>query len=141
MPEDTTMPAEREDIEAIQEVLTRIGRAWKLKDFAGLDNCFDDDAVITGPDYVVYGKGRPACANSYREFALNAHVLAYSEAEYQLRVWGDVAVCTFAWEMTYERDLGPKSEKGTDQLVLARRSGTWRVVFRHIFFAPSSQTP
>jgi hypothetical protein len=74
---------------------------------------------------------------SYREFACNASVLDYSESEHQLRAWPDTAVYTFAWQMTYERENGPKRESGTDQLVLGRIGACWRVLFRYIYFSPA----
>jgi uncharacterized protein (TIGR02246 family) len=137
MPEEATVPAERDDVAAIQAVLDRIRRAWQLKEFDDLDECFDEDAVITGPGHALYATGRSACAESYREFARNAAVLEYSESGHQLRRWDRVAVHTFSWKMTYQRDRGAKVEEGTDQLVLECRADEWRVVYRHIFFSPS----
>jgi hypothetical protein len=54
---------------AIRSVLTRIDAAWREKKFDGLEECFDDDAVIVGPNYAEYAVGGKACAESYREFA------------------------------------------------------------------------
>ena len=122
---------------AIRAVLLRIDAAWRAKRFEGLDDCFAEEATIEGPGYVRYAVGRKACADSYREFATNAAVLDYSEAGHELRSWPDVAVYTCRWTMTYQRVHGPKHESGTDQLVLGRFGADWRVVFRHIHFAPS----
>ena len=121
----------------IGSVLSRIDAAWRKKEFEGLEECFDAEAVIVGPNYAEYAVGRKACAESYREFASNAAVLEYSESEHKLREWHDTAVYTFAWQMTYAREHGPKRESGTDQLVLRRDGTDWRVLFRYIYFAPS----
>ena len=122
----------------VRTVLGRIEAAWKAKRFEGLDECFDEQAVIVGPNYAVFASGRTACAESYREFATNAAVLSYSENDHVLRVWERTAVYTFSWRMTYKRDNGPKAEFGTDQLVLALNQSTWRVLFRYIYFAPAA---
>jgi hypothetical protein len=37
----------------VRAVLGRIEAAWKEKRFDGLDECFDEEAVIVGPNYVV----------------------------------------------------------------------------------------
>jgi ketosteroid isomerase-like protein len=124
---------------AIHSVLSRIEAAWRHKRFDGLNDCFDENAVIVGPTYTTqYATGRAACADSYREFALNAAVLAYSESNQELHSWQDSAVYTFSWEITFQRDKGPRRESGTDQLVLSRFGNDWKVVFRYIYFAPSS---
>ena len=112
----------------VQAVLSTIDAAWRRKEFTGLDDCFDDNAVIAGPDYAVYASGRAACAESYREFATNASVLEYSEVDHNLRVWENIAVYTFSWQMKYRREAESKLEQGTDQLVLEHRDGVWRVV-------------
>ena len=124
--------------EDVKEVIARIQAAWRAKQFAGLEECFHEHAVIVGPGYVEYGRGRAACAESYREFATNAEVLAYSEAAHALRVWENAAVHTFAWEMTYRREHGVKIESGTDQFVFERTASGWQVVWRYVFFQPSS---
>jgi hypothetical protein len=103
---------------AVRSVLTRIDAAWREKKFDGLEECFDDGAVIVGPNYAEYAVGGKACAESYR-------------------AWPDTAVYTFAWQMTYERENGPHREAGTDQLVLGRFGAHWRVLFRHIYFSPA----
>jgi hypothetical protein len=124
--------------DAVRVVLGKIDAAWRLKQFEGLDDCFHERAVIVGPGYAVYGSGREKCAESYREFAMNAQVLSYSESSHALRIWDSTAVYTFAWEMTYERDSGPKTESGTDQFVLELTPAGWQVVWRYIQFQPST---
>jgi hypothetical protein len=122
---------------AIRRVLSKIDSAWRKKEFAGLDECFHERAAIVGPGYSEYANGREKCAESYREFATNADVLAYTEHSHNLRIWEKVAVFTFQWKMTYERKQGPKEERGTDQLVLHEGAEGWQVVWRYIFFEPA----
>lgn len=124
---------------AVRRVLNRIDAAWRQRRFDDLELCFDACAVIVGPNYQQYAVGQKECANSYREFATNAAVIEYEESDHQLRIWPDTAVYTFTWQMTYTRDKGPKREAGTDQIVLGRIGDEWRVLFRYIYFAPTSQ--
>lgn len=132
----TPMPSET----AVRDVIRRIDDAWRSKRFEGLAACFHHDAVIVGPGYVEFARGREKCAESYREFALNTDVISYAERAHVLRVWGNVAVYTFAWEMTYRRGDQSGLESGTDQLVLAIHEGAWCVVFRYIHFAPGQSS-
>jgi hypothetical protein len=122
---------------AVREIIARIDAAWRSKEFSGLDECFHQEAAIFGPGYAEYARGRAKCAESYREFATNAAILSYSESAHALHIWQSVAVYTFAWEMTYQRELGPKREAGTDQLVFQLGPSRWQLVFRYIYFAPS----
>jgi len=118
----------------IRGVIAKIDAAWRAKEFSGLESCFHRDAQIVGPEYVRYAVGRDKCADSYREFATNADVLAYDERAHDLYVWDSIAIYTFHWRMTYQRSSGPKEEQGTDQLVLQKNQEGWQVVWRHIFF-------
>jgi uncharacterized protein (TIGR02246 family) len=122
----------------IRDVIATIDAAWRAKQLAGLEACFHEDAVIVGPGYAEYARGRARCAESYREFATNAAVLAYSESAHVLRVWGTTAVYTFSWDMTYQRERGPRQEAGTDQLVFELAEGRWQVVWRYIHFRPAA---
>jgi len=122
----------------VHEVIARIGAAWRLKRFAGFEECFHENAVIVGPGYAEFARGRESCVASYREFAENAAVLSCSESSHQLRTWESVAVYTFAWEMQYQRQEGPKREAGTDQLVFGLSQGRWQLVWRYIHFGPSA---
>lgn len=123
----------------VRDVIARIDAAWRLKQFDGLDQCFHEAAVIVGPGYVEFASGREECAESYREFARNAAVLSYSESSHILRTWETIAVYTFAWNMQYQREQGPKRETGTDQLVFEFAQGRWQLVLRYIHFEPSEQ--
>jgi len=118
----------------VRVILERIDNAWRHKQFSGLENCFHEDAVILGPGYVEFGRGRQKCAESYKEFATNAQVLDYKETDHSLRIWQNTAVYTFKWEMTYQRESGPKHEAGTDQMVLELTSDGWQVVWRYLYF-------
>ena len=122
---------------AIRNVIARIESSWKDKEYVDLEACFHEQAVIVGPGHVEYARGREKCAESYREFAVNADVLAYSESRHELRIWECTAVYTFAWAMSYQRDQGPKLESGTDQLVFEASPDGWQVVWRYIYFQPS----
>jgi hypothetical protein len=122
---------------AIRGVIEKINATWRTKVFDGLEQCFHQEAVIVGPGYAEFARGRAQCAESYREFATNASVLSYAESAHALRIWESVAVHTFASEMEYQRQDGPTREVGTDQLVFEFVQGRWQLVWRYIFFTPT----
>lgn len=84
--------------ESIRALIARIDAAWRQKRLDGLDNCFHADALIVGPGSKVMARGRSACVESYREFAHDAGVLEYSEADHVVNVWGTTAVYTCSFE-------------------------------------------
>jgi ketosteroid isomerase-like protein len=125
---------------AVRKIIATIDAAWKAKQFDGLEACFHEKAVIVGPGFVEFAAGRDKCAESYREFANNAAVLEYSESQHMLRVWESAAVYAFAWRMTYQRESGPKTEEGTDQLFFAFGPSGWQVIWRYIHFQTADAT-
>ncbi len=122
----------------VRKVIERIDAAWRQKKFAGLDECFHEDAVIVGPGYAECGRGRDKCVESYREFATNAAVLSYSESAHSLRTWEATAVYTYDWKMTYQREAGPSHERGSDQLVFQSGACGWQLIWRYIYFEPAN---
>jgi Domain of unknown function (DUF4440) len=123
---------------AIRSVLSRLDAAWREKRLDGLEECFDESAIIVGPTYTTqYATGRAACADSYREFARNTAIVRYVEFNHELHCWPNTAVYTFSWEITFQLGHGPQRETGTDQLILSLFGDAWKVVFRYIYFAPS----
>jgi ketosteroid isomerase-like protein len=118
--------------ESVRALIARINAAWRQNRFDGLDKCFHPDALIVGPDYRVMARGCSACIDSYREFANDANVVEYSEADHAVTVWGTTAVCTYSWVMTYRRADSHSRDTGTDQFVCSFASGRWVVVWRAI---------
>jgi hypothetical protein len=129
MPQSTDQAAA-----SVRALIGRINAAWREKEFAGLEECFHPDALIMGPGYRVMARGRTACVDSYREFANDAGVLEYSEADHAVYVWDTVAVSTCSWTITYERGGNRSTEVGTDQFVCAFVADQWLVVSRAIMF-------
>ena len=122
---------------ALRAVIDRIDAAWRLKRFDDFEACFHPDAVIVGPGHVEFARGRGRCAASYVEFATDAKVHDYAESAHVLRMWQDVAIHTFDWQMRYRRDAGERRERGSDQQVFERTGDGWQLVFRRIDFAPA----
>jgi uncharacterized protein (TIGR02246 family) len=132
------MPTQNQAQQEVRGVVARINRAWRAKDFDALPDCFAENAVMVGPDYVELGRGRAFFVESYREFSASATVIDYSESEALTEVFGDVAICAYRWTMTYGRDNQTQTESGTDQFVLSRIDMQWRVVWRYLFFRPQA---
>ncbi len=128
------MPAASSDHEQVRLLLQRINDAWlrgpveqipqKLGDY------FHDQMVIRGPDFQELGRGKAACAKSYRDFLNQAKVHRCQLAEPQIDVAGDTAVAAYAWEMTYELNGQTYTESGHDLFAFTRDRGRWLAVWR-----------
>jgi uncharacterized protein (TIGR02246 family) len=125
------------DNHPVQSIIDKINAAWQHKAFDGLEDCFHKDAVIVGPGYAEFARGREKCAESYWEFATNAQVLSYSESAHVVQLRDTTAIYTFKWEMLYQRKDYQKRESGTDQLVFGLAAGRWQIVWRYVYFEES----
>jgi ketosteroid isomerase-like protein len=127
-----------DDREAVAAILRAITAAWRDGRADDLVPLFHERMVIAGSECEIHASGRAACVESYREFAANAAVTAYDESAPAIHVWGDTAVASYAWTMTWRRDGAPSAEAGTDQFVLGREQERWQVLHRLLLFAPAS---
>ena len=114
----------------ISAVVTAMDRCW-------LDRRYDDLAQYIAADVVMVapgGQGRmlglAAAIDSYREFMGRAEVSRYETSDIRVTERGDAAVVEYAWDMAWS-DGGERHEAtGREVLMLARREGEWRVVWR-----------
>jgi hypothetical protein len=120
----------------VMEVIAKMEIAWREKNFDGLEDCFEKQVVITGPNFEVFAHGRVGCGESYSQFSNNTGVHRYSDGYHLLRIWNNIAVYTFSWEMEYLQKGKKFHEHGLDQLVLVRSEDKWEVVFGDIIFKP-----
>jgi Domain of unknown function (DUF4440) len=119
---------------AIRDLLSRINDAWIKKRgeamTAALNECFAEDVVMRGPDFVFIGKGRDLAVQSYHDFVSHAEVKKFSLDEPEIDVTGETATAQYKWEMTYVLKGQEYTEHGRDVFVFARRDKKWLAVWR-----------
>ncbi|PYV06211.1 MAG: hypothetical protein DMG26_03720 [Acidobacteria bacterium] len=124
----------RNDSEEIRLLLNKINDAWlkgRPEDLPGvLSRCFHDDIVIKGPGFQAMGRGKEACVKSYAGFTRQARVRSCMLSEPEIDHFGDTAIATYSWEMTYELGGHEYHESGHDLFVLAGVEGRWQAVWR-----------
>jgi len=119
----------------VREILNKINDAWlhgKASEVAGLVRPYFDDAmVMRGPGFQEVGRGGDLCANSYAQFLAAAVVNECTLAEPAIDMFGDSALATYAWDMTYTLNGKRYKETGYDVFAFARRPGAeWKAVWR-----------
>ncbi len=121
----------RFDDSAKQEVwqtLRALNDAWTKGKPDDLKNYFHKDMVaITATDRERL-EGREACFNSWNNFAKAAKIHHWKEVEPRIQIYGNTAVVTYYFDMSFNMggqtiDLG-----GRDMFVFVKEGGKWLAV-------------
>jgi len=117
-------------MDAVRERVQSLNAAWREGRFDELRSYFHPDAVIVAPGLEARISGRDAVVESYRNFVATASIEAFELAEPVVDAWGDTAVVTAKFTITYSMDGKRFHEQGHDLLVFQRNGGEWLIVWR-----------
>jgi uncharacterized protein (TIGR02246 family) len=117
-------------VDEIRELITRLNETWMKGQPGGLASFFREDIVIVPPGFAQRTEGRDACVASYEEFCSQAAILDLKLAEPMIDVFGDTAVATYAFEITYEMGGERFKDSGRDLFVFIRQNDLWQAVWR-----------
>jgi uncharacterized protein (TIGR02246 family) len=122
-------------------MLQHISAAWQDRRYQELATLFDDNIVMVLPGLSARIEGRAAVVESYMEFMEHAAVAEYFEDEPTIDVWGDTAIASYRWEMTWVSGGTAASAAGYDVFTFARRAEdqAWRAVWRTMALDPPSE--
>lgn len=133
------------DAATVASVLARLNAAWQSGDYAMLAECFDADVVMMLPNGTGRVEGREPIVASYRDFMESATITEYHEDPPAIDVWGDTAVASYRWAMSWVTRGAPDSGAGCDVLVFRRMAGPgaleeeWRAVWRTMMLEPAPE--
>ncbi len=128
-PHRTTEDARAE----LRAMLRKLSAAWQNRRYEELANLFDENIVMVLPAFSGRIEGREAVVDSYREFMETSAVSDYQEDLPTIDVWGDTAIASYHWEMTWIGGGKVESAAGYDAFVFSRSAdddGSWRAVWR-----------
>jgi hypothetical protein len=116
---------------AKQEALAFIkalNEAWTKGDGSALDGFFHPGMVaITASDRdILYG--REACLKSWQNFARTAQIHRWEELAPDVRLYGDTAIVTYYFDMSFDMNGKTIGMGGRDMFVLVKEDGRWRAV-------------
>lgn len=124
------------DSDDIRLLLQRINETWLWyypEQFAAiLGECFHEAMVIKGPGFQTMSAGREACIKSYVDFVGQAAVSACTLSTPEVDVWGDTAVATYAWKVTYQMNGEQYRDSGHDLFAFVRSGDRWLAVWRAV---------
>lgn len=123
------------DEDEVRRVIDRLNTAWSRHPPdqipEAMEGLWHQDAVILAGAQEI-ARGREACINSYRDFVEQATLEDTDVGEPSVEVWGDTAVATSLWHMTYDLDGQRHTESGHESFVLVRTNRGWEIAWRSI---------
>jgi uncharacterized protein (TIGR02246 family) len=115
----------------LRATLRKLSAAWQNRRYEELANLLDEQIIMVLPAFSGRLEGREAVVDSYREFMENATVSDYQEDLPTIDVWGDTAIASYHWEMTWVGAGKIEHGAGYDAFVFSRNGdGSWRAVWR-----------
>jgi ketosteroid isomerase-like protein len=116
----------------IWQILQDINDAWVNDRTDELNRFFHENMVIASPDFRKLGEGRDACVKSYKDFRSQAIIHDLHEEDAAIDVFGDTAIATYRFEITYEMNGKTFSESGRDVFIFVREEEGWQAVWRTV---------
>jgi len=122
--------ASEESRHQVLEMIQQINDAWTTGHPEELARLFREDIVMVSPDFQQRTEGREACIASYVDFCNQAAVGGLRLGEIGVDVFGDTAIATYAYEISYQMGGESFNDKGRDIFVFARDNDRWQAVWR-----------
>lgn len=117
-----------------QNLLTRISIAWRNRCFDDLARCFDEHIVMASPGFSESIQGRDRLVDSYREFMDRATLISYEKRPPDIKLFGDTAIASYHWGMSWLDGGTAHHAAGTDVFVCSCNrdvpDASWRAVWR-----------
>ena len=114
----------------IREMVEQLNDAWVKGSPEQLSAFFREDIAMVAPDFIHRTEGREACIASYVDFCSQAKVNDFKLGETSIDVFGDTAVATYSYEISYEMGGERFTDSGRDLFVFIRENDRWQAVWR-----------
>lgn len=127
-------------VEDLTAWLVRYDSAWINARWQALSALLDADVVMVAPGFGQTLEGKEAVLRSFQHFAHHATVRNYKRSRLQCWGWGDTAVATFEWSMTWQAGDAEQVQTGREVLTLVSRDGDWRLAWRTMLPATAQRS-
>lgn len=118
--------------------LRALNDAWTTGNPEDLNDYFHQSMVaITATDREIL-EGREACFGSWNNFAKSAKIHHWKELEPKIRLYGNTAVVTYYFDMSFTMGGQTINLGGRDMFVFVKGDGKWLAVADH--FSPYPTT-
>jgi ketosteroid isomerase-like protein len=121
----------------VWKTLKDMNKTWTEGNPDDLKNYFHADMVAITPTDKKRREGREACVADWVEFSKTAKILSWKEIDPKIQVYGNTAVVTYYFEISFERGGQKIDFGGRDMYIFVREANRWWAVADH--FSPNPQ--
>jgi uncharacterized protein (TIGR02246 family) len=126
-----------QESDEIWQLVQNMNDTWAQGRPQDLASFFSEDMVIVNPDFTHRIEGRASCAASYEEFCKQANILSLKLDNPGIDVFGDTAIATYSYEISYEMGGERFNDTGRDLFIFVREHGSWQAVWRTMIISQS----
>ncbi len=118
-----------QDIEnQVWTLIQTMNKCWTEGDPNDLNNFFHDNMVAITPTDKERLEGKDACVKGWSAFAQNTKIHFYKETNPKIDIYGDTAIVTYYYDMSFDMAGQTINTGGRDMMILVNENGEWRVV-------------
>jgi ketosteroid isomerase-like protein len=119
----------------IWKTLKDLNNTWIKGNPDKLKNYFHTDMVAITPTDKKRREGREACMADWTEFSRTAKIHSWKEIDPKIQIYGNTAVVTYYFEISFERGGQNIDFGGRDMYVFVMEGNRWWAVADH--FSPN----
>ncbi len=115
----------------IWETIQAMNQCWTCGDLNELDklnNYFHDTMVAITPTDKNRRQGKKACVQGWQSFAENVRIHSWKETDPEIQVYGNTAVVTYYFDMSFEMGGQTINMGGRDMITAIFENGEWWIV-------------
>lgn len=116
------------DTDEVVAFIKSLNECWTKGNVDRLKDYFHKDMVAVGPCDRNFLEGGETCFSSWKKFTETSRVSRWEEQDIKVRLYGDTAIVTYYYDMSFEKDGQNIDTGGRDMYVLHRENGRWWVV-------------
>jgi hypothetical protein len=133
------MADEQATKEEVLGFIKALNESWTKGDGSGLGAYFHPRMVAITPSDQDILYGRDACVKSWLGFAQQAQIRRWEELEPDVKLYGDTAIVTYYYDISFDMEGESYDQGGRDMLVLVKENGSWRAVADHYSTFPEQE--
>jgi ketosteroid isomerase-like protein len=119
----------------IWKTLKDLNNTWIKGNPDELKNYFHTDMVAITPTDKKRREGREACMADWTEFSRTAKIHSWKEIDPKIQIYGNTAVVTYYFEISFERGGQNIDFGGRDMYVFVMEGNRWWAIADH--FSPN----
>jgi hypothetical protein len=121
--------------EEVWKTVRDLNDAWTKGNPDDLKKYFHEEMVAITPTDIKRREGREACIQDWKEFSKVAKIHKWKESDPKIQIYGQTAIVTYYFELSFEREGRVIDFGGRDMYVFVKEDNRWLAVADH--FSPN----